>query len=285
MPPEDSLKQVQGYQYALLEKLLFLCDNLSIKVYLDGGSLLGAVRNGDFIPWDDDVDVMMTRDDYEVLFQHRSLLEDPLQLVDPRDSGSMIATPTFLNRSLWTSRAGSKFGLVLSEHQHICVDIFVLDNPPESRYAYLIWKSVDRVLTVVRFIQGVSWQDVQKYRSPLCAKLLFSLLKLVVLPFPRWVVAVLFHHNRSRFFKRNPTCFGAIGRPPEGRDFVYPAWWFAEERVKFRDLKLFAPAPGPFLELTYGASWLQPPPEGSRTNHNVKMRAGPLYSLLGNPVV
>lgn len=58
--PEGS--QLREVQKRLLEMLLYItgaCDSLGIDYYLDGGTLLGAVRHGGFIPWDDDVDIVI----------------------------------------------------------------------------------------------------------------------------------------------------------------------------------------------------------------------------------
>ena len=58
----------------MLKKIIDLCDEAGITYFLDGGSLLGAVRDNGIIPWDDDIDIVMFRDDYDrfrELFQVR----------------------------------------------------------------------------------------------------------------------------------------------------------------------------------------------------------------------
>lgn len=53
----------------MLEKFADICDTYGLKFWLDGGTLLGAARDGKFIPWDDDIDVIMPRDDYDRLIE------------------------------------------------------------------------------------------------------------------------------------------------------------------------------------------------------------------------
>lgn len=60
-----SLDEVRGRQLELLDAIISHCDSLRLRVYLAHGSLLGAVRHQGFIPWDDDVDVMLPRSDFE----------------------------------------------------------------------------------------------------------------------------------------------------------------------------------------------------------------------------
>lgn len=63
----EKQKKVWAVELDLLSKLLEVCDKYKIKVYAFAGTLLGAVRHQGFIPWDDDMDVCMLKDDYEKL--------------------------------------------------------------------------------------------------------------------------------------------------------------------------------------------------------------------------
>ena len=60
------MNELQKTEFDLLKEFISVCDQLGLKYYLLGGTLLGAVRHRGFIPWDDDIDVGMLRADYEV---------------------------------------------------------------------------------------------------------------------------------------------------------------------------------------------------------------------------
>lgn len=63
-------KKLWKCELDILERLDEMCQALGIHYFLIGGALLGAVRHGGFIPWDDDVDLGMLRTDYEVFLEH-----------------------------------------------------------------------------------------------------------------------------------------------------------------------------------------------------------------------
>ena len=61
-------QDIRALQLVLLEMykdIAKLCDEEGITLFLGGGSCLGAVRHKGFIPWDDDLDLMLLRADYE----------------------------------------------------------------------------------------------------------------------------------------------------------------------------------------------------------------------------
>lgn len=65
MPKEITHDELRELQLKILDHIDAFCKEHDIRYSLSSGTLLGAVRHGGYIPWDDDVDIMMPREDYE----------------------------------------------------------------------------------------------------------------------------------------------------------------------------------------------------------------------------
>jgi glycerol-3-phosphate cytidylyltransferase len=68
--------KVQLLDEYLLRNLQNICDEIGVKFWLRGGTLLGAVRHGGFIPWDDDMDIGMMREDFDKLYKYMAVRND-----------------------------------------------------------------------------------------------------------------------------------------------------------------------------------------------------------------
>lgn len=78
---KEDIKLIQETEKGILRQVLNVCERHQLNYYMLGGTLLGAVRHGGFIPWDDDIDLGLPRPDYEEFIRYaEEELEIPYQL-------------------------------------------------------------------------------------------------------------------------------------------------------------------------------------------------------------
>ena len=65
-----SLEEYHALLFKMLEQVDSVCHAERLRYFLSGGTLLGAIRHKGFIPWDDDIDLMMPRPDYEIFLKN-----------------------------------------------------------------------------------------------------------------------------------------------------------------------------------------------------------------------
>ena len=121
-------KEIWAVELDMLYELDRVCQKLGIRYFLDGGTLLGAARDGRFIPWDDDIDVAMLREDYD-----RFVREAPKEFDWPLFLQTGYTEPDYfrghsqLRNSETCAILSWELGKV-SFNQGIFLDIFVLDE-------------------------------------------------------------------------------------------------------------------------------------------------------------
>ncbi len=134
-PEEINMQEVWDAEQSILDELDRLCTHHDLRYSLAYGTLLGAVRHRGFIPWDDDVDIMMPREDYDRLMElwptaaPKTLILDRCDL-DPENcnvfSKARKDHTTFLQ---FESESTAHF------HKGVFNDIFPAEHVPHGKLA------------------------------------------------------------------------------------------------------------------------------------------------------
>ncbi|MBQ3764654.1 MAG: LicD family protein [Synergistaceae bacterium] len=126
---EIDIEELKAIQLQILDEVMSFCDKNGIKCWINGGTLLGAVRHKGYIPWDDDVDLGMLRPDYDkfmAAFNNHSKRYKFVSYETDPDSfewfGKVFDTSTVLYEP---DEKGERLS--------VYVDIFVMDNAPKSK--------------------------------------------------------------------------------------------------------------------------------------------------------
>ncbi|MBR4183150.1 MAG: LicD family protein [Lachnospiraceae bacterium] len=128
MKREINVEELKQIQINILDYVAAFCDENNIKYWINSGTLLGAVRHGGYIPWDDDIDLGMLREDYDRFISTYSDPTGRFSLIGYEADG--ITPVSFLkvidnNTVLYEP---DETGLRIA----VYIDIFVYDNAPES---------------------------------------------------------------------------------------------------------------------------------------------------------
>ena len=249
----SDIKIIQDKILSILKEFISICEENNLTYYALGGTLLGAVRHKGFIPWDDDIDIGMPRED---------LSEDTLNY---KKAFSVIrddSTKIIMNYS--------KEELVES----LWIDIFPLDGMPSNalkkkihslRYLY--------ARMMVQLSQFNSLVNQKKENRPFIEKIIIAFANAVniekIISFT-WAqkkyVQTIKKYSFDEAYAGNYT--GAYKLKE-----IVPSDYFGEPvLLQFEDLKLCCPCKyKEYLTAIYGADYMQLPPEDKRTLHHYEI--------------
>lgn len=135
---DGRLQQLQQCQLACLDEFDRICRENHIEYFLAGGTLLGAVRHQNIIPWDDDIDVMMLREEYEkfVSVVEKSIHKDFYYQSNRTDPDyHSIFDKIRMNHTVFKTEFSQRFEHM---HQGVFIDIFVHDKTSDYRFGQQI---------------------------------------------------------------------------------------------------------------------------------------------------
>lgn len=254
---DELLEELQRRIYALVCEIDDICRKHNIRYYLHGGSVIGAIRHRGIIPWDDDIDVVMTRSEWERF--KKAFVESKLanrKLVTPEDYPEWILTyPQYKDTS---TTIFYKSGLFTKFPLGVFVDIIILD-PALNNEKYLEnhstkLKDLSELCNRNYIINRASSYNNFRFYDFLCK--IFGEQKVKA-------------HLLDGITKvSEEECDGYIQRAG-----VYPVFWdkkfFEEpEYVTFGDRKFPVPSNTlEYLRYTYGDSWMCYPDAIGRERH------------------
>ena len=258
---DDSLRTLQLIELELLQEVDRICRKCGIHYNIIAGTLLGAVRHGGFIPWDDDADVAMLRGEYE-RFRLACRTELDTERFYFQDH---IETPGYR----WGyGKLRRKNTLFLREHQEhmpyeqgVFIDVFPLDAVPASRLGRAA-VNFDCFL-----LRKILWSRVGKTadKSALC-RIIYTLLDHI----PERTALRALDRRIRLATRRDSSWVRILMFPTPNREYGYRKGWYAgEEPVEFEGFVFPGTAdPDGYLRFKFG-NYRELPPVAQRKTHPV----------------
>lgn len=167
-----SLRELQLAELEILKDFIKYCDDNKLKYSVCGGTFLGAVRHKGFIPWDDDIDVLMPREDYERFLDnykgkyiihtfenHEELYHYASRLINTNKTISTNNGKVKLNWSAW-------------------IDIFPLDGMPNKKIAFILHKA-KLLIARAKFALSRMEQSPNTKKRPMIEKIIIGISKII----------------------------------------------------------------------------------------------------------
>lgn len=256
-PDGSDLRKAQLRMAKMLAFLDKVCSDNGLEYWIDFGTLLGGVRHGGFIPWDDDVDIAMRRRDAKKLkkiwlkyYMHDEQFVYQCHETDPfyfrfwdkiRDVKSADVSSSYIQDRL-------KF-------KGLAIDIFIMDDHIIDYLKQKCTSLFHYLLLLPLYFNNRKWNRLR----PL-APLFYYFLRLIAFPLAR--LMSIFRHNSYLTYS-----YGLPWTHKFPKEVIYPL-----TRIDFEGYSLMAPAKSAeYLHITYGDWETIPKPKDFKT-HGLQLK-------------
>ncbi|SFT77154.1 lipopolysaccharide cholinephosphotransferase [Selenomonas sp. GACV-9] len=157
---ELSMQEIKDIQIQIMDEVVKYCDENNIKYWLDSGTMLGAIRHKGYIPWDDDIDIGMLREDYDRFIHTFNEKSKSKYILDCVEINPMCRFPFAKVFDCNTVLYEEDIKLSVN------IDVFVFDNAPKNiiHFKWMCFKrNVFNRLNACQYGNGVRVKNKIKY--------------------------------------------------------------------------------------------------------------------------
>ena len=263
---DEDFRKLQMLELDMLVELDRVCRTNGIKYQIWGGTQLGAVRHKGFIPWDDDADVVMLREEYEKFRKCSDQLNPDICFFQDHDND-----PEYRWQYGKLRRTGTRYIRLGQEHikckTGVLLDVFPLDDVPVSTLGQMLQDFHCFCL------RKIMWSEVGRVNEKGMRKILYTLLSKVPVDFAFSQVAWYAKKSKNNSPNKVRTlCYTSIGKlyykHPIAERYGMPKKWFLEfQEFEFEGKKLIGLKDfDEYLTFSFG-DYMKLPPVEKREQH------------------
>lgn len=266
MGTELTLEEMREIQIDILKHVAAICHENKLQYYLVYGTLLGAVRHSGFIPWDDDIDIALPRDDFDRLESIcRVQLPEQYRWVDYKDNFKIANNIAKVcdRQTVLIEESRVDYQVPLG----VYIDIFPIDGVPGNSIVRELHYGRAQFLKMLITLNALNNSRARSLPKKLIIALVQRLMSESSVK--RIHISLEKAIRQYEYDSSDEVCsyLGAWGRKE-----VFPKAWIGEgTTVEFEGLQLSAFAEyDRYLSRVYGDYWRLPPLEERKSHHAYK---------------
>ena len=258
---KNDLKKVHEIELEILDEIVRICDKNNLTYFLTYGTLLGAVRHKGFIPWDDDLDIGMPREDYEKFLECCKNELSNKFLLDNKDTNKKYYLNFTKIRKIGTVME-QDFQINYNGPKGIWIDIFPYDDAIYNKgKVEANKKKIKLIFSILHYKSGFFLGN----------KLLWikKILGFIAKPINNKMLLEYQDRLMKKDYKKN--CEYIISYASEygvSRELVLKQKYFPVKKIEFEGKKYSAPNCYKDILINIYGDYMKLPPKEERRTHN-----------------